>query len=50
MNTQHLGSDFDDFLQEEGILEHCQAVAVKRVLAYQLQEFMEQNHEMQADF
>lgn len=43
MNEQYLGSDFDDFLQEEGILEHCQAVAVKRVLAYQLQEFMEQN-------
>jgi antitoxin HicB len=43
MNEQYLGSDFDDFLREEGTLEHCQAVAVKRVLAYQLQEFMEQN-------
>lgn len=43
MNTQHLGSDLDDFLQEEGILEDCQAVAIKRVLSYQLQEFMTQN-------
>ncbi len=43
MNTQHLGSDLDDFLQDEGILEDCQAVAIKRVLSYQLQEFMTQN-------
>jgi predicted XRE-type DNA-binding protein len=44
MNMQHLGSDLDDFLQDEGILEDCQAVAIKRVLSYQLQEFMTQNH------
>lgn len=43
MNTQHLGSDLDDFLQDEGILEYCQAIAIKRVLSYQLQEFMTQN-------
>jgi antitoxin HicB len=43
MNMQHLGSDLDDFLQDEGILEDCQAVAIKRVLSYQLQEFMTQN-------
>lgn len=43
MNTQHLGSDLDDFLQDEGILEDCQAIAIKRVLSYQLQEFMTQN-------
>lgn len=40
---QHLGSDLDDFLQDEGILEDCQAIAIKRVLSYQLQEFMIQN-------
>jgi len=43
MNTQYLGSDFDDFLKEEDMLEHCQAVAVKRVFAYQLQSFMKEN-------
>ena len=43
MNAQYLGSDFDDFLKEEGMFEHCQAVAVKRVLAYQLQSFMKEN-------
>ncbi len=43
MNEQHLGSDFDDFLAEENLLEHCQAVAIKRVIAYQLLQFIEEN-------
>ncbi|MFI3217017.1 MAG: XRE family transcriptional regulator [Methylococcales bacterium] len=43
MSNPFLGSDLDDFLQEEGMLEHCQAVAVKRVLSYQLQMYMDKN-------
>ena len=43
MSNPFLGSDLNDFLQEEGILEHCQAVAVKRVLSYQLQAYMDKN-------
>lgn len=38
VNKKHIGSNFDDFLQEKGILEECEAVAIKRVLAYALQE------------
>ena len=38
--TQHIGSSFDDFLQEEGILEEVNAVAVKRVLAWQIAQAM----------
>lgn len=33
LNEKHLGSDFDDFLREEGLLEEVKAVATKRVLA-----------------
>ena len=40
MSTQ-IGSSFDDFLQEQGILDECSAVAVKRVLTWQLQQEME---------
>lgn len=40
MNTKHLGSDFDDFLAEEGLLAEVEAVAVKRVIAYQIAELM----------
>jgi antitoxin HicB len=36
----HLGSDFDDFLKEEGIFEEVQAKALKRALAEQIQESM----------
>ncbi|MDD2865251.1 MAG: Fis family transcriptional regulator [Methylococcales bacterium] len=43
MNEQYLGSDFDDFLAEENLLEHCQAVAIKRVIAFQLMQFIEEN-------
>jgi antitoxin HicB len=41
MNNAHLGSDFDSFLEEEGILSDATAVAVKRVIAFQLQEAMD---------
>jgi antitoxin HicB len=36
----HLGSDFDDFLKEDGILEEVEARALKRVLALQVQDLM----------
>jgi antitoxin HicB len=36
----YTGSDFDDFLAEEGILEEVSARALKRLLAVQLEEIM----------
>lgn len=38
----HLGSSFDDFLKEEGTYEETRASAIKRVLAWQLRQAMEQ--------
>ena len=38
----HSGSSFDDFLEEEGIREEVEAVAIKRVLAWQLSQEMHQ--------
>lgn len=40
MNKKHIGSDFDNFLKEDGIYEQVQAVAIKRVIAYQIAEEM----------
>ena len=37
-----IGSSFEDYLREEGVLEETSAVAVKRVLAWQLMQAMEQ--------
>ena len=36
----HIGSNFDDFLQEEGLLAETEAAAVKRVLAHQIEREM----------
>lgn len=38
----HIGSDFDDFLAEQALLEEATAVAIKRVIAWQIE------HEMKA--
>jgi predicted XRE-type DNA-binding protein len=38
--NQHLGSDFDTFLADDGQLEEANAVAVKRVIAWQIAEAM----------
>jgi len=40
MKNQNIGSDFDDFLAGEGMLEEVTAVAVKRVIAWQIEQEM----------
>jgi DNA-binding Xre family transcriptional regulator len=40
MNEQHLGSTLDEFLEEEGLLAEAEAVATKRVLAFQIEQLM----------
>lgn len=42
--NKHLGSDFDDFLKEEKIFGNAESVAVKRVLAHQIEEEMKKLH------
>jgi DNA-binding Xre family transcriptional regulator len=44
MAKKNIGSNFDDFLQEEGLLEGATAVAVKRVVAYQLAQKMSESN------
>ena len=36
-----IGSDFDDFMKEEGLYDDAQAIAVKRVIAFQLERDMQ---------
>ncbi len=40
MKNEHKGSTFDSFLESEGLLEEVEATAVKRVIAYQINESM----------
>jgi len=44
MKNEHVGSNFDDFLAEEGLLAETEAVAVKRVIAYQIEQFMKEQN------
>lgn len=39
-----IGTRFDDFLMEEAILEETSAVAIKRVIAWQIAEEMKSQH------
>ncbi|MEI6652987.1 MAG: Fis family transcriptional regulator [Chlorobiaceae bacterium] len=44
MNEKNIGSSFDEFLEEEALLDEATAVAVKRVIAWQIaQEMKAQN-------
>lgn len=38
--TPHIGSNFDDFLSEQGLTEEVTAAALKRVIAWQIAEAM----------
>lgn len=40
MAKRNVGSSFDDFLQEEAMLEEVTATAIKRVIAWQIAEEM----------
>lgn len=44
MGKKHMGSSFDDFLAEEAMLEESTAVAIKRVIAWQIAEEMQAQH------
>lgn len=39
-SSKHIGSTFDSFLEEEGIRAEVEALAAKRVLAWQLSQAM----------
>jgi antitoxin HicB len=39
----HVGSDFDEFLHDEKIFNEAQAIAVKRVLSFQLEQSMKKS-------
>jgi len=40
MSNKHIGSDFNDFLKKDEIYEETNDIAIKRVVAYQLEQEM----------
>jgi antitoxin HicB len=39
--NKHIGSNFDDFLAEDNQLDEATAIAVKRVIAWQIEQAMQ---------
>ncbi len=50
MKHKHLGSNFDAFLKEEGILSEVQATAAKRVIAHQISQEMKKRKLTKSEF
>jgi antitoxin HicB len=48
--SKHRGSNFEDFLKEEGIFEECNAEAVKRVIAFQLEKELKRQKMSKSQF
>ena len=44
LNKNAIGSSFDDFLEEENILAESESVAIKRVIAFEVEKAMEEKH------
>lgn len=49
VDKKRIGGDFDDYLRDEGILEDAEAVATKRVIAFQIAQEMERTHVSQSE-
>ena len=41
-NQEHIGSSFESFLSEQGSLDDTRAVSIKRVIAWQLEQAMQE--------
>jgi antitoxin HicB len=48
-NNPHIGSSFDNFLDKEHLLVEANEIAIKRVIAWQLQQEIESKHMTKTD-
>ena len=44
MAKKHVGSKFEDFLEDDGRLQESTAIAMKRVISWQIQQAMKEAH------
>ena len=43
-NDQYIGSSFDVLLEEDASLAQVESIALKKVIVYELQKIMDENH------
>ncbi len=48
--NKHIGSSFDEFLEEENLFIETSAEALKRVLAWQIKNYLDENNIKKIDF
>lgn len=44
MDEKYIGSNFDDFLEDEGILAETEAIALKNVFAWEIKKALKEQH------
>ena len=49
VGKRHIGGDFDEYLRDEGMLEDAEAIAAKRVIAYQIAQEMDRANISQSE-
>ena len=49
-NKKYIGSKFDAFLEEEGLLEETESIAAKRVFVFQLEQEMKKQKIDKSEF
>jgi antitoxin HicB len=49
MKRKHVGTRFEDFLAQDGILEQCRAAAIKFKIAHELEKTMRERRMSKAD-
>jgi predicted XRE-type DNA-binding protein len=47
--NEHIGSNFDEFLRDEGILAEAEAIVTKRVIAHQIAQEMKRANISQSE-
>lgn len=47
---KHIGSSFDDYLEEEGILNECKEEAAKRVIVWQIEQELKKQRLTKEEF
>jgi len=50
MKNPNIGSSFDSFLEEDGLLAEVQAEAFKRVVAFQIKQYLEETNTKKSAF
>jgi len=49
MNSKHIGSRFEEWLNEEGIFDEVEAIATKKILARQIEQTMKEKNLTKSD-